>query len=81
MIRYLCWFLNSMDYIVVPDCSLREELQKEGIRSPQIRVIPSAEVCGEGRAAAQWLDLYEQMWESTNLQYLYQTGYILQGNR
>lgn len=81
MIWYLCCFLNSMDYIVVPDCSLREELQKEGIRSPQIRVIPSDEVCGEGRAAAQWLKLYEQMWEPTNLQYPYQTGYILQGNR
>lgn len=61
MARYLRWFLNSMDYIVVPDCSLREELQEEGIRRPQIRVIPSAEVCGEDRAAAHWLKLYEQM--------------------
>ena len=81
MVRYLRWFFNSMDYIVVPDCSLCEELRSEEIRSRQIRVIPSAEVCSEGRAAAQWPKLYEELWKSTNLQYSYPSGYILQRNR
>lgn len=79
--QYLRWFLNSMDYIVVSDWALYEELLEEGISHPQIRVIPTDTVCGEVFTAAQWLKLYEQMWESTLPQYQYMPGYALKGSR
>lgn len=61
--QYLKLYLNSLDYIVVPDLAVEEVLKKEGIRAPKFCAI-SMEKERRSLRAGQWLRLYQEMEES-----------------
>lgn len=61
--QYLKLYLNSLDYIVVPDFAVEEVLKKEGIQAPKFCAI-SMEKERRSLRAGQWLRLYQEMEES-----------------
>lgn len=60
MYRYLKGYLNSLDYIVVQDQAVEEELRQEGVDKPQFYLICPEERDGR-RLAQQWLDFYRML--------------------
>lgn len=59
--RYLKNYLNSLDYIVVTNRVLEEELRREGVCKPQFYEIPKKGQVKKAQRAELWLDLYKRM--------------------
>lgn len=58
--RYLKGYLNSLDYIVVQNQTVEEELKQEGVDKPQFFLINPKESDGH-RLAQKWLDFYHML--------------------
>lgn len=59
--RYLKMYLNSLDYIVVENRSVEEELKREGVCAPEFYEIPAEEEEKDSSRALLWLNLYRKM--------------------
>ncbi|MGI6010881.1 MAG: hypothetical protein ACOX8H_05205 [Ruminococcus sp.] len=61
MYQYLKMYLNSLDYIVVADRQVEEELKEEGVCRPQFWEIPAGTEEQRAEGPFLWLDLYQKM--------------------
>ena len=63
---YIKNFLNSLDYIAIPDARTKQKLELEGVFRPQFYIIPHRET-GEKQKAVLWLKLYREMAGGNNI--------------
>lgn len=59
--RYLQMYLNSLDYIVVPDNKVKTELKREGVDRPEFYEIPMEDTIQKSQCAHLWMDLYQKI--------------------